>query len=136
MNAEIFTLCDYAADYGQGKLNVIGTFDQVNAPALPFSLPQCAVAARLRIGNHEAGKHRFEIRFLDSDGESFQNSISGDLDVKPNLHADYTSINIPINIAGLTFKKAGKHGIELYWEGEFVSGLTLNVHMQAAGQAR
>ncbi len=127
MNIEIFSVCDFAADYGQGKLNLMGTFDTINAPALPFKLPHCAVAARLRIGNHEEGKHDFKIKFLDGHGKPFQQELSGQMGVMKNPHNDYATVNIALNIGGLTFAKPGKYAVELHWDGEFQIGLTINV---------
>jgi hypothetical protein len=132
MNIEIFSLCDYASDYGQGKLNVIGTFDTINAPAFPFKLPHCAVAARLRIGNHEVGNHTFEIKFLDAEGKQFQDPLKGDMSIMKHPSNDYNTINLAVNIGGLTFNKAGKYAVEFHWDGEFQTGLTITA-MQAQG---
>lgn len=135
MNIEIFSLCDYAADHGNGKLNVIGTFDTVNAPLFPFQLPHCAVAARLRIGNHESGNHNFEIKFMDAEAQPIQQSIKGQMAVMQHPTNDYSTINAAVIIGGLTFKKPGKYAVELHWDGEFQSGLTINV-MQVQGMQR
>lgn len=124
MNLEIFTLCDYACDYGHSKLNIIGTFDHVFSPVYPFRLPQCAVATRMRIGNHEAGPHTMVIKIIDSEGKPIQ-SVEGKMTVPKHQTEDYVVINFPMNIGGLTFPKAGKYAAELHWDGEFQAGLTI-----------
>ena len=38
MDIQIATLCDFAADYGNGKLVINGTFDALCAPQLPVGV--------------------------------------------------------------------------------------------------
>lgn len=134
MNIEIFSVCDYASDYGQGKLNVLGTFDTVFAPSYPFVLPQSAVAARIRVGRHEEGHHEFEIRFLDSDGNVFREGIKGQADIKLGANEDYSTFNMPINLGAIEFPKAGRYAVELHWDGEFAIGLTVKAVLAAQVQ--
>jgi len=54
MKLELFTLCDFAADYG-GKLSVVGIFDTLGAKQVPAVHPQCAVAAKMRFEKIEEG---------------------------------------------------------------------------------
>ena len=44
MKVEIFTLCDAATVDAAGKLNVLGSFDRLNAATAPVVHPQCALA--------------------------------------------------------------------------------------------
>lgn len=125
MNIEIFTVCDFACDYGQSKLNIIGTFDHVNAPVYPFQMPQFAIATRLRIGNHEAGKHKMLIKIIDADGKMV-NQVDGNLDVRKHPTEDYSVINIAMNVGNMKFPKPGKYAVEFYWDEEFQSGLTIH----------
>lgn len=126
MELEIFTLADHAADYGQGKLNVLGTFDTIIRPTYPNVLPHGSIALRIRVGNSEAGKHGFVLKFLKPEGGYFQPEVKGDLEVKQNPHSDYSTLNLAISFTNLKFDKPGKYAIEFHWDGEFRSGLTLN----------
>jgi hypothetical protein len=48
MKVEIFTLCDAATTDAAGKLNILGSFDRLNATQTPVMHPQCALAIKLR----------------------------------------------------------------------------------------
>lgn len=126
MEIEIFTLADFAADQGNGKLTVVGTFDTLFCPQLPAVQPAFAVALRMRIANKEAGKHLFEVKMLTPDGKQI-NSIKGDMDVKVNPHSDYATLNLVFNFNNFKLEKAGKYAFEFHFDGEFRSGLKLIV---------
>jgi hypothetical protein len=127
MEVEIFTLADYAADQGNSKLTVVGTFDTLFTPNLPSKHPLCSLAIRFRIANSEAGKHDFEIKTIGPDGKEFNPKVKGDLTVMANPNADYTTLNLVMNMNNLKLEKAGKHHFEFHFDGEFRSGLTMTV---------
>ena len=126
MEIEIFTLADFANDSGNGKMNIVGTLDQINVPSLPFVLPHCAVATRIRIANSEAGAHSFELVCIDPEGNEFQR-LPGTLNAAVNSNAEYSAFNLPLNISNFKVDKIGKYAFELYYDGEFRSGLTMHV---------
>ena len=123
MEIEIFSLCDFAQD-NQGKFTVVGTFDTIFSHNTPIIHRSCFVALKFRVANSEAGQHHFEIRGLTPDKEVF-NSVKGAGESKPNPNADYASTNLPIPLHNLKFDKFGKYAFELYFDGEFRSGLSL-----------
>ncbi len=55
MKIEIFTLCDAATTDAAGKLNILGSFDRLNAVQAPITHPQCALAIKLRFERVEEG---------------------------------------------------------------------------------
>jgi len=128
MVLEIFTLADFAADYGNGKLTVVGTFDHIFTAQLPALHPQCAIAARMRFGNSEAGQHTFEIRVLQPDGKRVPNlMLNGNGEVKVNPHAEYSTLNLVMNFTNFKLEKIGAYAFEFWHNGEFHSGLKLHV---------
>jgi hypothetical protein len=122
MEIEIFTLADFAADYGNGKLIVSGTFDTIFAGKYPAVHPSCAIAIRIRVANSQAGQHDFELRPI---GLSTVNPVKGTMDVKLNPNTDHSTLNIIVNLNNLKLEKAGKYSFEFYFDGEFRSGLNL-----------
>jgi len=68
MKVEIFTLCDAATSDSGGKLNILGSFDRINARETPVTHPLCALAIKLRFERLEEGQKRIRISFVDSDG--------------------------------------------------------------------
>ncbi|WP_276373948.1 hypothetical protein [Chryseolinea sp. H1M3-3] len=126
MVLEIYSLADYACDYGNGKLSVIGTFDAVFAQQLPAVHPQCAIAARMRFGNNEAGHHSFEIRALSPDGKVIQ-TLNGQGEIIANPNFDYSTQNLVMNMVNFPLEKLGAYAFEFWLDGEFHSGLKMHV---------
>lgn len=124
MEIEIFTLADYAADYGNGKLVISGTFDSIFSQGFPFSHPNCAIALRIRLANSEAGEHEFEVRPIGIKGIQ---PLKGTMNVQRNRNADHATVNIVLNMNNISFEKPGKVAFEFYFDGEFRSGLSLYV---------
>jgi len=73
MQIEIFTLCD-AATLGNGKLNLLGTFDTLNYQKFPQELSGFAIVAKLRFSAEEGSEHEMEVRWFDPDGEEVDRS--------------------------------------------------------------
>lgn len=61
MEVEIFALCDAATDYG-GRLNLLGTFEQIRTKQFPAAHPHFAVALRIRFERIEEGDHPVRIK--------------------------------------------------------------------------
>lgn len=122
MEIEIFTLADYAADYGNGKLVISGTFDTIFSHVFPFSHPNCSIALRIRLANSEAGEHDFEIKPI---GLKNIQPLKGSMNVQQNRNADHATINIVLNLNNISFEKPGKYAFEFHFDGEFRTGLSL-----------
>jgi hypothetical protein len=122
MEIEIFTLADFAADYGNGKLIITGTFDTIFSQSYPVVHPTCAIALRIRIANSETGYHDFELR---PKGFSTVEPVKGSMDIKPNPNADHSTFNIVVNFNNLKLEKPGKYAFEFYFDNDFRSGLSL-----------
>ena len=108
MEIEIFTLADYAADYGNGKLVVIGTFDTIFTGVFPAIHPACSIALRMRVANSESGYHNFEIKILDPKNANFKDPLKGELEVKENPNSDHSTFNIVLNLNNVAFESPGR----------------------------
>ena len=102
MKLEVFALCDAAAE-SHGRLNVLGTFDQLVAVRLPVIHPACAVALRIRFDVHEAAEHRIRLRMVDADGQPFMKEM--DASIRPRFGEDVssTAINLILNMQRIKF---------------------------------
>src|SRR5258708_25119619 len=69
MKIEVFTICDFANTDVSGKLNILGSFDRVNAHAMPLALPMCCLAIKMRFERLEEGPKRIRVSFIDEDGK-------------------------------------------------------------------
>ena len=102
MKIEVFALCD-AATESHGKLNVLGTFDQLVAARLPVIHPACAVALRIRFDVHEAIEYHIRLRMVDPDGQPFMKEMEAS--VRPRFGEDScsTAINLILNMQRIKF---------------------------------
>lgn len=126
METEIFTLCDYATEGQPGKLTIVGTFDTIHCQNVPVVHPNCSIALRLRIANKEAGLHDIEIKFQSPEGKEIT-KIQCQLNVVPSDFANYSTTNLVLNFGNLELKDLGKYTFELWINGEFQSGLSMNL---------
>ena len=127
MNIEAFLLCDAATDQ-QGKLNVLGAFDNVFAQKVPMQYPACAIAARIRFEKVEEGSHSIRIYIMDEDGASIGPKLDGNITVRVPDHFGTSVANLILNIRGLEFKKFGKYRIDLAVDGNIQASLPLRVN--------
>lgn len=81
MNIEAFLLCDAATDQ-QGKLNVLGAFDNIWTKKVPAIHPACAVVARIRFEKTEEGNHPIRIHVIDEDGKPIGHKFDGNVIVR------------------------------------------------------
>jgi hypothetical protein len=126
METEIFTLCDFAQDAG-GKLTIVGTFDQIGSATFPVIHPACSLACRLRFSEKESGVHDFKLKLVDASGKNVIKPIEGNINVAIPPKVQYSAINIVGNLNQLKFEKEGRYSFELYVDGDWVTGLPLNL---------
>jgi hypothetical protein len=101
MKVEIFTLCDAATVDAAGKLNILGSFDRLNATTAPVVHPQCALAIKLRFQRIEEGQKRLRITFVDQDGMAVMPSVDATADVKFPGNDSSATISLAVNIQQL-----------------------------------
>jgi hypothetical protein len=126
MNIEAFLLCDAATDQ-QGKLNVLGAFDNIWTKKVPAIHPACAIAARIRFEKVEEGNHPIRIYIIDEDGKSIGPKLEGNVNVRIGDDVDSTATNIVLNIQGLKFEKYGQYRIDLAVDNQIKGSLPFHV---------
>jgi hypothetical protein len=131
MNIEAFLLCDAATDQ-QGKLNVLGAFDNIFTQKTPVQYPACAVAARIRFEKVEEGEHSIRIYIMDEDGASVGPKLNGNITVRVPENVGTAVANLILNIHGLEFKRFGKYRIDLAVDGNIQASLPLRVNQVPA----
>jgi hypothetical protein len=113
MRVEIFTLCDAATTDAAGKLNILGSFDQLNAREAPVTHPQCALALKLRFERLEEGPKRIRIAFVDSDGASVMPTLDTTTQVQFRPEASSATASLVLVIQQLKLPKFGEYSIDL-----------------------
>ena len=126
MNIEAFLLCDAATEQ-QGKLNILGAFDNIYTRKMPTQHRVCSFAARLRFDKIEAGNHTVQIQIIDYDGRSIGPKLEGKLCVQVADDADSSVVNLVLSIHGLKFERYGIYRIDLAIDGDIKASLPLRV---------
>jgi hypothetical protein len=127
MKVEIFTLCDAATVDAAGKLNILGSFDRLNAREAPVIHPQCALAIKLRFERVEEGQKQLRIAFVDQDGAAFMQNLDATAEVR--FHGDDPSITVSLalNIQQLRLPRFDEYSIDLAVDGRQEASIPLFV---------
>ena len=126
MNIEAFLLCDAATEQ-QGKLNILGAFDNIWTKELPAIHPACSVVTRIRFDKIEDGNHSVRIHIIDYDGKNIGPKLEGNISVRTGPGLDSSVTNLILNIQGLEFKQYGQYRIDLAIDGDIKASLPLRV---------
>jgi hypothetical protein len=126
MDIQVATLCDSAVDYN-GKLCVIGTFDQIFARQMPVVHPQCALALRICFKPGDEGNHKLGINFVDEDGQSVIRPFEPNMDVKLPGEGIFITRNIVLNLQGIKFEKKGLYEVQISIDDRPVASVPLRV---------
>ena len=131
MEIQIAALCDAATD-SAGKLNILGTFDTINAAQTPAIHPQCSIALRIIFQKIEEGAHKLKLNFVDEDGKLVMPSIDIPVEVSVPDEVTFVSRNFIINIQQLKFDKPGQYAIDIALDGRHEGNVPLLVKMLPA----
>jgi hypothetical protein len=74
MKASVFLAADYANLSGDGKLNVMGIFNQILAPSFPARHSTFFLVAKLalELGESTSEEHDFQIKLVDEEGKEME----------------------------------------------------------------
>ncbi len=129
MEVNLAVLADYANVSQDGKLNIMGIFQEVNPPALPFSLPQLYLVVAFEAGPAEFDSWKdVRIALLDSDGSEML-ALEGQAQVpRPPRPGRRAYINQVIGMNGITFEHPGDYGFSILVGGETKETVSLYVN--------
>jgi len=126
MQLEIFTLCDTATDT-EGKLNILGTFDQISVKTFPYVYRRIAVALRVRFEPIEEGKHPVRISFVNADGKPVIPPLNAEFGVWFGGGTHSVCRNLILEINGVKFDAPGHYSVDLAIDGRQERSLPLRV---------
>ena len=127
MNIQVAVLCDAATD-DNGKLNLLGAFDTIQAPQMPAVHPQCAVALRVTFFGGDEGKHNFKLSFVDADGHSIMPDfpvIPFEMTLPDDIH--FGTRNFLFNFQQLKFEEPGLYSIDISLDDQPAASIPLLV---------
>jgi hypothetical protein len=132
MEVTLAVLADYANVSQNGKLNIMGIFQEVHPPELPFQLPQMYLVVSFEAGPAEFGSAK-DIRFalLDSDGNEML-ALAGQTTVPhPDRPGSRAYINEVIGLNGIAFERPGDYGFSILVQGETKGTVELHINEPA-----
>jgi len=130
MRVEIFTLCDAATLDAAGKLNILGSFDRLNAREEPVVHPQCALASKLRFERIEEGQKQIRILFVDQDGASVMPNVEATTQVRIQDNDSSATVSLALNIQQLRLPRFDEYSIDLAIDGRQEASIPLFVRRQ------
>ena len=119
MEVTLAVIADTAIQSADGKLSIIGLFQEIRSLAFPAVHPQAALVLTLRANASEAGEHkRLTIRFMDED--SVLAELEGEFDLpKPYpIPGRPVFVNQVFVIQSLLLPKAGDYAFHILVGGE------------------
>ncbi len=129
MEVKFAVLADYASITREGKLNVLGIFDTINAPTLPMGLPLFYVVV-----SYEAGAAEFdsiknvEIVLCDEDGNRIL-GMNQELKIaRPQVKGTMVTANQIAGIVGCQFNKTGSYQFDILVNGDSKKTISLRVN--------
>ena len=127
MKVEIFTLCDAATTDAAGKLNILGSFDRLNAKQAPVIHPQCALAIKLRFERLEEGMKSIRVGFVDVDGREVMPTLNATTQVQFGANDSSATASLVLVIQQLRLPKFGEYSIDLAVDGDQKASIPLVV---------
>lgn len=137
MDAVLAVAADYANVSSDGKLNIMGIFQELNPPTLPFQLPQMYLVVSWGAGPAEFGSQKdCRVVFMGPDEtEGDQLSLDYQLVVpepsRPGARAIFHQI---LGIGGLPIARTGPHAIYVLASGDTKVTVPLYVNEPASIQ--
>jgi hypothetical protein len=119
MDIDLALLADAATVDASGKLNILGVFDRLAAPAFPVQHGRLSLVLRFSAAMQEAGAHKVGISLRTPSGADLFN-INGEINLDPGPAAAGGMIRVPhiVNLDGLVFPEGGRYAFEVKVDGE------------------
>ena len=109
MKPLLFLAADYANITGEGKLNVMGIFNDINAFNFPARHSSMYLIAKLSPEISEYGQKRsFTILLMDADKNHIVD-VSGEFEVPRGQDGKKPEVNIMFELKDVVFKKPGRY---------------------------
>jgi hypothetical protein len=113
MKVALALLADYANVSQEGKLNILGIFDRINAQNVPATHPQMQLIITLEADRVEADReHKVEIALIDADGNKLF-SIGGNLKFSPPPPGEKVRLNHIMQLNNLRFDHFGSYEFKI-----------------------
>lgn len=124
MDLEIATLCE-AGTQENGKLYILGAFDNLKSADLSITMPHCAFVARIRFHKIEEGTHKLRVMFVDEDGNAVISPVDGEIAVGFGGINKRIAVNVVMGINSLRLPRHGEYAVDLAVDSKHLASLPL-----------
>jgi hypothetical protein len=134
VDVTVAVLADYANLSQDGKLNIMGIFQEINPPTMPFTLPQMYLVMSFSAGPAEFNTTRdIRIPLLHSDGQEIL-AMEAQMRVpRARRPGSRAYINETIGLAGTTFPQAGDYAFHILIGDDEKAVVPLHVNKPTTG---
>ena len=133
MKVTLALLADAANVSKEGKLNILGTFDNINASKFPARHPEMQLVLRLEASPAEANtKKRLELKVMDADGKQV-GGANAEISVPPAQTGRYISMQAIMRITDAVFPKPGDYVYAVLIDGRTEAEVQLQLLEQNGG---
>lgn len=127
MKVTFAVLADAANITREGKLNILGIFDSIQAQQFPVTHPQMQLVMRFEADISEAGKKKkVEVQLMDEDGKKLF-VLGGEFTFGPGRPGEVIGSNHILTINMLKFEKPGTHEFKILINDELKAEVPLKV---------
>lgn len=127
MKVILALIADYANVSQEGKLNILGIFDRINAASIPVIHPQMQLIITLEADRSEAEReHKLEIELIDMDGNKLF-SVTGNLKFGHPPPGEKIKLNHILQFNNLKFEKFGIYEFKILINNEVRSSIPFSV---------
>ncbi len=127
MRVDLALLGDYALADKMDKLTVAGIFRAIAGTRFPFRRSVMYLALMLTAEAGEDEHHTIMVRMIDPDGRDLMPELRTDLDVHRQEPEIETSLNIILELEGVTFQGPGTHCFDIFIDNRFMERVPLEV---------
>lgn len=131
MEIKTAVLADAANVSQEGKLNITGIFNRIQAGSFPLTWPFMALVVRLEAHLSELGKHRINIQITDEDGGKLA-MVEGELEIGAGNDPDdppHGHLILPIQNA--KFSGPGVYSFDILIDGRYEDSARLLVRSKS-----
>jgi hypothetical protein len=103
----------------EGKLSIIGIFQSLHPPALPFLMPRMELVLGIGLERHDSSNRQVICaRVIDPDAQELhQAQINIDV---PTILTQTQELQVSLGLTLVTFSKFGPHSLEVYINDDLV----------------
>lgn len=117
MEVTLAALADSANVSGEGKLNILGTWDTLRATTFPVVHPSMSFAFRLKAEYEDKNTARqLQVNLIDEDSQVLWGA-SAKIEVGDIRPGQFTQIPQVLNLVGARFEKPGRYRLRIRLEG-------------------